>query len=53
LADELKKTLGVEAKLIAGSGGIFEVISDGKKVFAKAETGRFPTEGEVTDVLKD
>jgi len=31
-AAELKKALGVEASLVPGSGGIFEVAVDGKVV---------------------
>jgi len=52
LADELRKAFGVEAKLIPGSGGIFDVIVDGKLVFSKFEVRRFPEPGEVTGKLK-
>ncbi len=52
LADELQKDFGVEANLIAGSNGIFDVIVDGKRVFSKSQTGRFPNPGEVTKELK-
>jgi len=48
VAAELKASHGVESKLIAGGGGIFEVRGDGKVYFAKSETGRFPTPGEVS-----
>ena len=30
-----------------GSGGIFDVVVDGKRVFSKHDTGRFPEPGEV------
>ncbi len=33
--------------MIEGSGGIFDVKVDGKLVFSKHETGRFPNPGEV------
>ncbi len=52
LADELKKAFDVEATLTAGSGGIFDVLVDGRLVYSKADTGRFPRPGEVTDQLK-
>jgi selenoprotein W-related protein len=52
LADELKKSLGVTSNLIAGSGGVFEVTADGKPVFSKKETGRFPEPGEIAGLLK-
>jgi selT/selW/selH-like putative selenoprotein len=36
-----------EATLTPGSGGIFDVVIDGKMVFSKHQTGRFPTAQEV------
>jgi len=42
-AAELQKALGVEAELIPGSGGIFEVAVDGQVVAKKSLSG-FPTE---------
>ena len=52
LADELRKSLGVEAKLIPGGKGIFDVIVDGETVFSKYKVGRFPNSGEVAGKLK-
>jgi selT/selW/selH-like putative selenoprotein len=34
-------------ELIAGSGGVFEVVVDGKKIFSKGAGTRFPEEGEI------
>ena len=53
LAAELKKTLGVEAKLTPGSKGIFDVYKNGDLIFSKFSTGRFPDKGEITKLLKD
>jgi selenoprotein W-related protein len=52
LADELKRDLGVDSTLIAGSGGVFEVTVDGKMVFSKKSVGRFPEPGEVAHMLQ-
>ena len=52
MADEIKASLGVETKLIAGSGGIFDVVVDGKTVYTKSKTGRFPNPGETVEILK-
>jgi len=49
LAEELRKQLGVEAKLVPGSHGIFDVLVDGNPVYSKFETGRFPNPGEVVE----
>jgi selenoprotein W-related protein len=51
LAAEIKKSFGVESKLIGSSGGVFEVEADGKKVFSKESLGRFPEDGEVVKLL--
>jgi len=38
---------------VEGSGGVFDVEADGAVIFAKAEAGRFPEEGEVVALLRD
>ena len=53
LADELKKAFGVEANLVPGGNGIFDVIVDDERVFSKYEAGRFPDPGEVIGKLKE
>jgi selT/selW/selH-like putative selenoprotein len=42
---------GFEAEALPGSKGQYDVIADGRLVFSKAETGRFPEPGEVRAVL--
>jgi selenoprotein W-related protein len=51
LAAEIRKSKGVEAKLIRGSGGVFDVSVDGKLVFSKKSVGRFPEPGEVLEKI--
>jgi selenoprotein W-related protein len=41
---------GVE--LIPGTGGIFEVELNGSLIFSKEETGRFPQDNEVEEILE-
>ncbi|MCI5137724.1 MAG: hypothetical protein D3922_04750 [Candidatus Electrothrix sp. AR1] len=48
----LKKELGAEVELIPGSGGVFTVCADGKQVYSKHETGRFPDDGEIVGLLR-
>ena len=52
MAAEIKKELGVESQVVRGSGGIFEVSVDNKRIFSKHEEGRFPTEKEILDKLR-
>jgi selenoprotein W-related protein len=44
--------LGAHARLVKGSGGIFDVVADGKRVFSKHETGRFPEPDEIIAKLR-
>jgi selenoprotein W-related protein len=48
----LQDELGLEAKLIPSGGGAFEVEADGKLVFSKHATGRFPDPGEVAALIR-
>jgi len=51
VAAELKGAFTVEAKLIEGSRGIFDVTVDGQLVYSKYKTNRFPDEGEVSQLI--
>ncbi|HHD64797.1 MAG TPA: SelT/SelW/SelH family protein [Desulfobulbaceae bacterium] len=42
----------IDVELIAGSGGVYEVIVDGKSIFSKKQTGRFPNEGEIVALIR-
>ena len=53
LAAEIKKQLGLESQLVRGSGGIFEVSVDGERIFSKKAEGRFPSEKEIVDKLRE
>jgi len=44
--------LGVDSALTAGSGGVFEITVDGKKVFSKKALGRFPDAGEILRLIQ-
>ena len=48
----MRKTLAAEVELIPGTGGVFEVVADGREVFSKKKTGRFPTAEEVLALLQ-
>ena len=37
--------------IVPSSGGRFVVKAGGKKIFSKADAGRFPREGEVAEAL--
>ncbi|MAG32282.1 MAG: hypothetical protein CL908_15475 [Deltaproteobacteria bacterium] len=53
LAAELKASFDVEARLIKGGNGVFEVRLDGELVFDKARTERFPILGEVSRTVQE
>jgi selT/selW/selH-like putative selenoprotein len=52
LAATLKKELGLDSEIVRGSGGIFVVSVDGKKIFSKHDEGRFPAEKEILDQVR-
>ena len=52
LAEKLQDDFGVEAKLIPGHNGIFDIIVNGKVVFSKYEAERFPNYSEISSKLK-
>ena len=52
MAAEISKELGVDAELIKGDKGIFDVVADGTLVFSKYNEGRFPNPGEVVEALR-
>lgn len=52
MAAKVNDELGIEAELIEGEKGIFDVIADGDRVFSKHAAGRFPDEREIVDALR-
>ena len=42
----------MQAELVKGSGGIFDVTADGALVYSKHRTGRFPENAEVLQALR-
>ena len=53
MAAKLKQGFDVEAELIEGGGGIFDVAVDGEIVFSKHAVDRFPEPDEVSEILRD
>ena len=49
---EISDTLGIDASLIKGDNGVFDVVADGKLLFSKHDQGRFPENSEVIDLLR-
>ena len=52
LAAELKESFKIDAELLEGSKGIFDVHINDKLIFSKHAESRFPFLGEVTSILK-
>ncbi|MFN2441079.1 MAG: Rdx family protein [Thermoanaerobaculia bacterium] len=52
LGAEIKKELGIDPKLVRGSGGVFNVIVGNETIYSKHETGEFPSEREIVEKLK-
>ncbi len=52
MAAKIQEELGLTAELIAGEGGIFDVLLDNWPVFSKFTTGQFPEEGKIIADLR-
>lgn len=52
MAAEIASEFGIDATLVKGDKGIFDVIADGTRVFSKHQLGRFPEPGEVVRELQ-
>ena len=53
LVAELNESLGIQAHLIEGDKGIFDVKVNGDLVFSKFKEDRFPRLGEVSSTIKN
>lgn len=52
MAAALSDAFSVNAELIKGEKGVFDVVVDGDLVYSKHETGRFPENDEIITALK-
>ena len=48
----MNERFGVEAELLRGKDGVFDVRVDGKLVFSKHQLHRFPEPGEVEKAIE-
>lgn len=51
MAAAIKDARNIDAELIPGSGGIFDVVADGNLIFSKHKESRFPEHQEILDAL--
>ena len=52
LGELLKDKFNADVELIGGSGGVYEVVVDGKTIFSKASAGRFPEDTEILEAIQ-
>jgi selenoprotein W-related protein len=52
LAADIERQTGESVELIEGSGGVFDVVVDGRLIYSKKQTGRFPEHDEVLSQLE-
>lgn len=55
LVAELKASFGeaaIEAELVQGAGGIFDVAIDGKLIYSKHKSGQFPRYREIVSLVE-
>jgi selT/selW/selH-like putative selenoprotein len=51
LAAAIEQKHGIAPILTKGDSGVFEVLVDGRLIFSKQATGRFPTHEEILEQL--
>ena len=49
----MKQQLDVETELIVGASGVFDVVVDGERIYSKHETGGFPDEDAIVEMLRE
>ena len=52
MAASIKAALGVDAHVVAGSRGQFDVVADGALLFSKQTEQRFPEPDEIVGALR-
>ncbi|MDH5561480.1 MAG: Rdx family protein [Deltaproteobacteria bacterium] len=53
LADKIMKRFYVTPNLLPSGGGVFEIYVNRKKVYSKKQTGEFPTDEQVFQLIDD
>lgn len=53
MAAEIQRKFGIQAEMVRGRGGIFDVTLDNEIIYSKKQTGRFPMPGEVEERLSE
>lgn len=49
----IRKSTGLESKLVEGRAGVFDVRVDGKLIFSHFQTGRFPKPEEILAKIRE
>jgi selT/selW/selH-like putative selenoprotein len=48
----ISRELGIDAELVPGERGVFDVVADGRLIFSKHAEHRFPEAKEIIRALK-
>ena len=52
MAAAIKTEFSLDAELIPGGSGVFDVEAEGERIFSKGEAGRFPEDAEILSALR-
>ena len=47
MAARIKEERNLDAELIRGGNGVFDVVVDGNRIYSKQAVGRFPEDDEI------
>ena len=51
LAEKIKDEIGIDAQLIPGSGGIYDIVVDSNTIYSKSKTKRFPDNDDIIKLI--
>ncbi|MCP4022414.1 MAG: hypothetical protein GY729_11270 [Desulfobacteraceae bacterium] len=52
MADQIKNELNLNAQIVPGSNGIYDVVVNDNIIFSKHKENRFPENNEILNMLK-
>jgi selT/selW/selH-like putative selenoprotein len=53
VSTEIQAVVDAQIDLVAGSGGVFDVVCDGELLFSKFADHRFPASDEIAALLRE
>lgn len=53
MAREIRENFGIDAVLKNGYLGSFDIYVNGENIFSFSETGRYPEDGQISEIIRE